>query len=173
MRLILVGLVILTLAYAIGAPVFLQRDDDPLPASANAVVVLSGGSDERLATAQALFDGGIAANLVISANRGDRDSRRVQLCRAKTAGVMCVYPGPYTTVDEEKAITQVAERRHWDTIIIVTSRYNLLRAERTFRRCGNLRVVEVGVDEPWWRVAIDVPLEWLKLGVSETVRRGC
>ena len=173
MRLVLAALVLLTVAYAVGAPVFLQRDDDPIPASADAVVVLAGGSDERLSAAEALVGGGIASNLVISSNRGDRGSRRARLCRTKTAGVICVYPGPYSTVDEEKAIAEVAEQRNWDTVVIVTSRSNLLRAERTFRRCGNFRIVGYGVDEPWWRVAIEVPLEWVKLGVSETVRRGC
>jgi uncharacterized SAM-binding protein YcdF (DUF218 family) len=172
-RLVLFGLVVLALAYAVGVPLFLERDDDPLPSTADAVVVLSGGSDERLTTAEAIVGGGIAENLVISANRGDRGSARTRPCRTKTASVLCVYPGPFSTVDEEKAISQVAERRNWDTVVIVTSRYNLFRAERMFRRCGNFRIVEVGVDEPWWRVAIDVPLEWVKLGVSETVRRGC
>jgi uncharacterized SAM-binding protein YcdF (DUF218 family) len=172
-RLVLFGLVMLTLAYAVGVPLFLEREDDPMPSTADAVVVLSGGSDKRLTTAEAIVGGGIAQNLVISANRGDRGSRRTRPCRTKTADVICVYPGPFSTVDEEEAISQVAERRNWDTVVIVTSRYNLFRAERMFRRCGNFRIVEVGVDEPWWRVAIDVPLEWVKLGVSETVRRGC
>jgi hypothetical protein len=35
------------------------------------------------------------------------------------------------------------------------------------------KTTERGVDEPWWRNAIEVPLEWLKLGIAETVRRSC
>jgi uncharacterized SAM-binding protein YcdF (DUF218 family) len=170
----LVGLVVLALiiAYAVGVPLFLNRDDDPLPSSADAVVVLAG-SGERLAAGQALIGGGISKTLVISADRSRRDRRRDHLCRSKTPGVICVYPGPISSADEEQAITRLAERRDWDTIVLVTSRYSLFRVERAFRRCGNFRVVAYGVDEPWWRDAIDVPLEWVKLGIAETVRRGC
>jgi uncharacterized SAM-binding protein YcdF (DUF218 family) len=170
----LVGLVALglILAYAIGIPLFLNRDDDPLPANADAVVVLAG-SGERLTKAEALIGGGISKNLVISADRSSHDARRDDLCRSKEPGVICVYSGPISAADEAQAITRLAERRSWDTIVLVTSRYTLFRAERVFRRCGNFRIVAYGVDEPWWRDAIGVPLEWVKLGISETVRRGC
>ena len=171
-RFLLACVVGLIIAYAVGIPVFLQRDDDPLPKNANAVVVLAG-SAETLTAAEALIGGGIAKTLVISTDRSRRSGRRNHLCRSKAPGVVCVYPGPFGTVSEAQAITRLAEMRRWDTIVVVTSRYNLFRAQRTFDRCGSLRVVEYGVDEPWWRVAVGVPLEWVKLGVSETVRRGC
>ena len=45
--------------------------------------------------------------------------------------------------------------------------------ERAFERCPDLTVVMHGVDEPWWRTAVGIPLEWVKLAVSETVRRRC
>jgi uncharacterized SAM-binding protein YcdF (DUF218 family) len=169
-----VGFVILALAlaYIAGIPLFLNRDDDPLPPKADAVVVLSG-SGKRLAQAEALVNGGISRTLVISAAASNRDPRRVHLCRSRAPGVICVNPGGISTADEVQAITRIAERRHWGTIVLVTSRYTLLRAQRVFHRCGTFRVVEYGVDEPWWRDTVGVPLEWIKLGISETVRRGC
>jgi uncharacterized SAM-binding protein YcdF (DUF218 family) len=171
-RFLLICVVALVAAYAIGAPVFLWRDDDPLPADADAVVVLAG-SEKRLPAARALVDGGIAPILVVSADRSGRDEQRSRLCRAKAEDVVCVYPGPFATIGEAQAIAKLAKRREWDTIVLVTSRYHLLRSERVFRRCGNFRVVEYGVDEPWWRVAVGLPLEWVKLGIAETVRRRC
>jgi uncharacterized SAM-binding protein YcdF (DUF218 family) len=171
-RFLLTFFVLLVAAYAVGAPLFHWRDDDPLPAKADAVVVLSG-SDKRIPAARALVDGGIAPLLVVSAERNDRDKVRRRLCRSKAEDAMCVYPGPLSQVGDAQAIAKIAETRDWDTIILVTSRYSLFRSDRIFRRCADFRVVEYGVDEDWWRVAIDVPLEWLKLGVAETVRRNC
>ena len=49
----------------------------------------------------------------------------------------------------------------------------MFRASRIFGRCMDVKITEHGVDEPWWRNAIAVPLEWLKLGISETIRRRC
>ena len=171
-RFVLISFVLLIGLYAIGAPVFLWRDDDPLPAKADAVVVLEG-SDKRIPAARALVDGGIAPLLVVAAERNDRDKARRRLCRSKAEDVMCVYPGPFAQIGEAQAIAKIAKRRNWDTVVLVTSRYSLLRSDRIFRRCTGFRVVEFGVDEPWWRVTINVPLEWVKLAVAETVRRNC
>ncbi len=171
-RLLLTCLVALVAAYAIGIPLFQWRDDDPLPADADAVVVLAG-SDRRLPVARALVDGGIAPMLVVAADRSGRDRARDRLCRTKAEDVLCVYPGPFSQVGDAQAIARLVSRRDWDTVVLVTSRTHLFRSERIFRRCGDFRVVEYGVDEPWWRVAIDVPLEWVKLGIAETVRRNC
>jgi uncharacterized SAM-binding protein YcdF (DUF218 family) len=171
-RFVIVCLLGLIAAYAIGIPLFLMRDDDPLPSDADAVVLLAG-SDRTLPAAQALVGGGIAPMLVISADRSSRDKKRLRLCRTKPAGVVCVYPGQVTAFREAPAIASLAKRRGWDTIVLVTSSYHRFAAERALRRCGDFRIVEYGVDEPWWRTAIGVPLEWVKLGLGETVRRGC
>jgi uncharacterized SAM-binding protein YcdF (DUF218 family) len=171
-KLLVVGLVVLGLGYVVGVPVFLQRDDDPLPKRADAVVVLAG-PDDRLVAAEALVGGGIAPTLVISTERSRESPQRDRLCRLGEPAVICVYPGRFGTVSEAKAVSRLAAEHSWDTVVVVTSRYNLFRADRTLQRCGDYRVVEYGVDEPWWRNAIGVPLEWIKLAVSETVRRGC
>lgn len=159
-------------AYVVGVPLFLGQSDDPLPQDADAVVALAG-SDQILREAQTLVGGGIAPTLVVSADRNARNKRRVNLCRAKQADVVCVYAGPLTTSNEEQAVTRLAERRGWDTLVLVTADYKVFRAERIFRRCGDLRIEASGVDEPWWRTTIGIPLEWVRLAVAETVRRNC
>lgn len=171
-RLVIIVAVALGLAYLIGIPAFLQRDDDPLPPSADAIVVLAGSSN-RLPAAEALFNGGLAPTLVVSADRSGHDDQRAALCRKPPKGVVCIHAGPATTEGEAQAVSELVDQRNWDSLILVTSRYNLFRASTIFERCVNAKITEHGVDEPWWRNAIAVPLEWIKLGVSETVRRGC
>ena len=78
-----------------------------------------------------------------------------------------------STEGEAQAVRQLVVRNHWESLILVTSRYQLFRADRIFQRCVDAKITERGVDEPWWRNAIAVPLEWIKLGISETVRRNC
>jgi len=171
-RFVIIVAVALGLAYAIGIPAFLERDDDPLPPKADAIVVLAG-SENRLPAAEALFDGGLAPTLVVSADRSGHDHQRAALCRKPPRGVVCVHAGPASTEGEAQAVRQLVVRNHWESLILVTSRYQLFRADRIFQRCVDAKITERGVDEPWWRNAIAVPLEWIKLGISETVRRNC
>ena len=149
-------------------PVVLQT----LPPKADAIVVLAG-SENRLPAAEALFDGGLAPTLVVSADRSGHDSQRAALCKKPPKGVVCVHASPFSTEGEAAAVRELVDRQDWSSIILVTSRYHLFRAGRIFRRCVDANVSERGVDEPWWRNAISVPLEWIKLGISETVRRNC
>jgi uncharacterized SAM-binding protein YcdF (DUF218 family) len=171
-RFVVICLAVLALAYVVGVPLFLGQDDDPLPSKADAVVALSG-SENTLPEAQALVARGLAPTLVVSAEQSGRDEQRARLCRAKPKNVICVYAGPYTSVSEAQAISAVIRRHNWGSVVLVTSDYERLRAGRAFDRCGDFRVATVGVDEPLWRTAVALPLEWVKLAVSETVRRSC
>ena len=120
-RFVIVVAVLLGLAYAVGIPAFLERDDDPLPPSADAIVVLAG-SENRLPAAEALFDGGLAPTLVVSADRSGHDAQRAALCRKPPKGVVCIHAGPSTTEGEAQAVGQLVDQRNWDSLILVTSR---------------------------------------------------
>jgi uncharacterized SAM-binding protein YcdF (DUF218 family) len=171
-RFLLVGAIVLALAYVIGYLVFDRNDNDSLPKGADAVVALLG-SDGALTNAQTLVGGGIAPTLVVSAERNDPNAKRTRLCRSKAEDVVCVYAGRLSSVGEAQAVSALAKNRGWDTVVLVTSDYETFRAKRAFERCGDFRVATYGVDEPWWRTAVGIPLEWVKLAVSETVRRNC
>lgn len=171
-RFVVICLAALALAYVVGIPLFLGQDDDPLPRGADAVVALAG-SENTLPKGQALVAGGLAPTLVVSAEQSGRDKDRARLCKSKAKDVICVYAGPYTSVGEAQVISDLARRRNWDTIILVSPDYESYRVGRAFGRCGDFRVGTYGVDEPVWRTAIGIPLEWVKLAVSETVRRNC
>jgi uncharacterized SAM-binding protein YcdF (DUF218 family) len=171
-RFVLYSLAVLALAYVIGLPLFLGHDDGSLPKGADAVVALAG-SDRTLPAAQQLIGGGIAPTLVVSAEGGGGDKQRRSICRSKADDVVCFDAGRFSSTGEVQAVSELARRRNWDTVVLVTSDYETLRVERSFERCGNFRVATYGVDEPAWRTALGVPLEWVKLAVSETVRRSC
>ena len=158
-------------AWGLGVLVLLA-DDDSLPSDADAVVVLTG-SDRNLPAGQALVGGGIAPTLVVSSTRTGRDERRRRLCRNPPEDVVCVIGGPFVAGGELQAIARVARNRNWKTVVVVSPSYERVRVDRVLGRCADVRVVGVGVDDPWWRDAIALPLEWVKLAVAETVRRGC
>ncbi len=164
--------ILLGLAYLFGVPMFLQRDDDPLPSSADAAVALAG-SENTVPAAQKLLANGVVPTLVVTADRSGRDERRLALCKKPAKNVICIEAGPNATLGEARVISELATRNHWTSVVIVAPQYSLFRADRIFERCVDARIIEHGVDEPWWRNVISVPLEWIRLGVSETVRRRC
>jgi len=171
-RIVMVCAVVLGLAYLIGIPVFLGSDDNALPNRVDAVVALSS-SEHSLPEAQALVKKGLAPILVVSAERSGRSKERAALCRSRPKHVVCVNADPFTTSSETQVIARLAKDRHWSTLVVVGPDYEDFRIGRSFDRCPGLTVVMHGVDEPWWRTAIGIPLEWVKLGVAETVRRSC
>lgn len=171
-RVLIVGAVVLGLAYAVGIPLFLGNDDSSLPSRVDAVVALSS-SDQTLPEAQALVRRGLAPILVVSAERSRRSKEVAALCRARSKQVVCVNADPFTTSSEPQVIARLAADRRWRTLVAVSPDYQSYRLQRAFGRCRDLTVVMHSVDEPWWRIAVGVPLEWVKLAVSETVRRGC
>lgn len=171
-RIVMVCAVVLGLAYLVGIPLFLGNDDSSLPRRVDAVVALSG-SERTLPEAQKLVKRGLAPVLVVSAERSGRSKARATLCRSRPKQVVCVNADPFTTSSEPQVIARLANARNWNTLVIVSPNYETFRMERAFGRCPDLTVVMHSVDEPWWRSAIGVPLEWVKLGVAETVRRDC
>ena len=176
--LITLALLALVAAYALGGALFLARDDDPV-SKADAVVVLAGG-ESRLDVGLDLVHDGVARVLVVSEDESGRDEQRVAFCARGGAGealgdveVLCRKASPYSTRGESRLVAQLAEKRGWDSIVVVSSRYHLFRAERLFERCTDVKLAMRGASEDWVRNVIAVPSEWVKLGLAETTRRDC
>ncbi len=169
-RLLIACGVVLGAAWGLGV-LFLYADDESLPSGADAVVVLAG-SEHNLPEGQRLVGAGVAPTLVVS-QRQSAPRASKKLCTNPPKEVVCVIGGPVVAGGELQAISRIAENRKWDTILVVSPAYQQLRVDRVLGRCSDVRVVGVDVDDPWWRDAIGIPLEWVKLGVSETARRGC
>jgi uncharacterized SAM-binding protein YcdF (DUF218 family) len=143
---------------------------DPHPKRVDAIVVLAG-SRSRLPLALELFRAGVAPTLAISRDPGDR--RRTALCRLPPSGAFCFQGRPFSTRGEVRSIARLAQQRHWRSIAIVSSRFHLFRIGLLVRRCLHVRLELVPAPVTWWRWPQFVALEWAKLALAETVRRGC
>jgi len=169
------ALVIAAVAYGVGALLFLGRDDDQLPTRADAIVVLAGNTS-RLTEAIGLAEDGVAPVLVISRDDTGKDPAREQIC-AKPGGrpfeVVCRKAVPFSTRGEARLVAGLAQESGWNSLVVVSSRYHLFRAERLFARCTDAGLAMEGVGESWTTNVVAIPLEWAKLALAETTRRGC
>lgn len=174
-RLLGYALVTAAVLYGVGALLFLGRDDDPLPSRADAIVVLAGNTS-RLPTALRLAEDGVAPVLVVSRDDTGKDPRRKQLCDKpgkRSYEVVCRQAVPFSTRGEARLVAGLAQERGWSSLVVVSSRYHLLRAERLFERCTDAGLAMYGVGESWTTNVVAIPLEWVKLALAETTRRGC
>jgi uncharacterized SAM-binding protein YcdF (DUF218 family) len=162
------------LQYVAGAVLFLAYPDGALPRKADAVVVLAG-SESRLPVALDLMEQRVAPELLVSDDTPSDDHARERFCAAAhhPFPVTCRRPDPFSTRGEARMTAELAGARGWDTIVVVTSRFHLFRSRILFRRCTDAGVILRGSPEPWYLMLKQVPLEWVKLVVAETARRGC
>jgi hypothetical protein len=146
------------------------------PGRADAVLVLAG-SEHRLPVGTELVRRGTAPVLVLSRDPIGRNPPVERRCEgAATQGeglVVCFVPDPYSTRGEARALAALAEERGWDTVVVVTSRFHLLRSRLLVERCyeGEVRMVAARVD--WWRWPQALAGESAKLARALTVARGC
>jgi len=163
--------------YGVGVWLFLLQKDDRLPAhGADAVVVLAGSS-KRLPLALSLVQQHVATTLLVSENTAQSDPARYLLChgpKPKGYTLICQRADPFSTRGEARMTAALAMKNHWRSVVVVTSRYHLYRARMLFQRCTDAAVIMRGTDaDPWWRKAIEIPVEWAKLALAVTVRRTC
>ena len=119
------------------------------PERADAVVVLSGTWDTRVEEGLRLVRTGVAPTLVFV---GEVDSpSAADVCDGRSglvAEVVCLRPEPDDTRTEVRAAAELAERRNWRSLVLVTSTYHVSRAGSLLRRCYSGRVAVVGTDLP-------------------------
>ena len=126
---------------------------DPLPSSADAVVVLSAGVTpdgflhqqglDRLLTGMALVRHGVAPTLLVTREERDVNDRKVtaasdQDSLAALAGITNVISTPLeaSTHDEALAVKKIATSSGWKRIVLVTSPFHTRRACATFEHVG-------------------------------------
>lgn len=167
---LLAAVLVVTARYVVWAP-----SDEP--GRADAVVVLAGGSGERLDKAVRLVETGAAPVLAISHGRrpGWADANR--LCNGGLPyEVLCFEPRPDRTQGEARAVAQLARERGWRSVIVVTSRYHVTRATMLLERCFDGEVRGVGV-APRGNAGLPSPRnvahEWASYVHAFTVKRGC
>ncbi len=147
------------------------------PVPADAIVVLAGGSGERIERGLDLIRQGYADVLVVSTGTGS--AAGAVDCDASPDGgqptVMCVAPPSDNTRGEAKMVADLAAEHGWSRILVVTSTYHVTRSRWMFERCTDAEVVAVAA-------AADIPLpthfnavfhEWAGALIAQTVQRGC
>ncbi|CAN5163549.1 hypothetical protein BH20ACT9_BH20ACT9_03880 [soil metagenome] len=145
--------------------------------TADAVVVLWGGSGERLSAGLDLVRRGVAPVLAISGGERIDSSRANALCRApQPFEVVCFDPKPVSTQGEARTIAALADARGWETVAVSTSTYHLTRARLLVGQCfgGTLRMVDAGTGRRYPGQALgQVVHEWLGLATALTFDRAC
>jgi uncharacterized SAM-binding protein YcdF (DUF218 family) len=145
------------------------------PRRADAVVVLDGGSGERLDEARALMERHVAPTLAISAGREiDRDEADGLCTTPQQFEVVCFSPTPDSTRGEARALATLARQNGWNQVVLVTSTYHVTRAHLLVKRCFDGRVDVVAASPPArpldWTAAVGH--EWAAM-LDATIRRTC
>jgi uncharacterized SAM-binding protein YcdF (DUF218 family) len=146
-------------------------DSDPLPARADAIVVLAGGRKHRLAEGLELWRQGVAPTLAISDGRAPGWAEANRLCEDER--VLCFRPNPYSTRGEAEWTAREAARRGWDTVVVVTSTYHVRRSRLIFGRCFKGTLAVEAADPPPGNFAVGVAWEWPKSAYYVTLGRSC
>ena len=150
-----VFLFLLAVAYSpfVSGPARSLVRSDPLPTSADAVVVLSAGVTrdgflhkqglDRLLTGLSLVHHGVAPTLVVTREKRDVADRTITTARdqdslAALAGVTNIIGTPLeaSTRDEAMAVKKIADASGWKRIVLVTSPFHTKRACATFEHVG-------------------------------------
>jgi uncharacterized SAM-binding protein YcdF (DUF218 family) len=123
----------LVLFGAVTANLFVWPDLPPPPPRVDAIIEL-GGPGQRDGVAVALAQAHRAPVLVQSTVAADAVSDRC-LPPIPAVTILCFHPEPNTTQGEAERIGQLAEQRHWRSIILVTSPDHAWRARLEVNRC--------------------------------------
>ena len=160
--------VAVTLA-TVSAVLFITYADDPAT-SADAVIVLAGNK-QRLPVALELMRREVAPTLVVSDGLDPLNPRAKRVCTTRQAfAILCPKPEPFSTRGEARLIAGLAAEHGWSSIVVVSSRFHLLRARLLIERCYDGRIAMVGAPLEAWRLPIVIAFEWGKLARAGIVR---
>jgi len=142
---------------------------------ADAVVVLAGGQGPRLAKGLELVRRGVAPVLVVSDGWSPTWPEANRLCAGRPApvAVACFHPDPYSTRGEAEAFARLAARRGWRSVVVVSSRYHLVRARLLFERCYDGTVQTEASKGTLLGRILAAPIETVKLGYALLIKRKC
>lgn len=174
-RLGLAALLILGMFTAATARLFVWPTTDTV-GHVDAVVLFAGGRGERLERAEQLMDDGIAQNLVIPNGLADEWPEGNRACTEdRPYGVRCLRPDPDSTLGEARAIAELAEEESWDTLLVVTSSYQLSRAGLLLGRCfdGEVLTAVAHPELGWLDWGSRIGHEWLAWSRAVVLERAC
>ena len=118
---------------AVGAILIVSDPIQPV----DAVVVLSGDDGDRLALAIEMHDQGIAPKLVITDTTEEANELLVQEARRggfAPGDIILTTIQVRNTVDEARAVRELAQNNGWKGVMVVTDPFHSLRTRVVFRR---------------------------------------
>ena len=141
-----------------------------MPAHVSAIVMLAGPGD-RLPVALRLAREHRATTLVISQGWHGYGGP----CPSPVPGVrlICFDPDPGSTRGEAQFVGRLAQRYHWDSMVLVTIREQDTRARIRMGRCFSSSIYVVTASLPLSNVPYQVAYEWGALFKSLILQRGC
>lgn len=133
-------------------------DLEPAPSKVGAIIEL-GGPGDRDAAALSLARSKRAPYLIQSTTELEAGTN---LCLPPTPGVtvLCFNPDPGTTRGEARYIGHLALQYHWDSVILVTSTDQALRAHLRVSRCFPGRVFVSTTSPPIADWLYLIPYQW-------------
>ncbi|MCP3912145.1 MAG: YdcF family protein [Actinomycetia bacterium] len=149
--------------------------DDLTTAQADAIVVFAGGGPRVVEGLRLVMDEGVADTLVVARNTepGLPFQAHFELCdTGRPIGAHCFQPEPRTTRGEAQYVAALAEREGWETIVLVTSTDQLVRARMMIERCWDGEVLVTDVWHNQW-APLRAVYEWGAMLKAQTLNRGC
>lgn len=130
--------------------VFLVFPDEDEPREVDAVFVLGPAWPQRIDTGVQLVEAGYADTLIVSApSEGGRSIENLEICTTpQEFTVHCLAPEPDTTQGEARGLAALVDEHGWDSVLIVTMRPHMTRAELYFERCFDGEILMVDDERP-------------------------
>jgi hypothetical protein len=158
-RMIVVSCTVAVLLFSlVTARYLLWPDLEPLPSRVDAIVEL-GGPGDRDGAALSLARSKLAPYLVQSTNEREAGTSRC-LPSVPDVTVLCFNADPATTRGEARSINQLSQQYHWNSVILVTSTDQALRARLRVSRCFSGHVYVSTTPPPITDWLYLVPYQW-------------
>jgi uncharacterized SAM-binding protein YcdF (DUF218 family) len=145
----------------------------PVPPAVDAIIELGGaGMAGRDSLALELARSGHAPYLVQS-TLADAQGTSSCLPAVPDVTVLCFHAEPNTTRGEARWIADEAKRRHWRSVVLVTTPDQAWRARLRTTRCFDGDVYVATSPLPWTDWPRQVPYQWAATAKAVTLERSC
>jgi uncharacterized SAM-binding protein YcdF (DUF218 family) len=154
------------------AYLFVWPEDDRAR-RADALIVLGPGQhDERVRKAADLLRHHLASSVVVSEPKSPVGWVKLRAWCSEGRAI-CFRARPFTTRGEAQYVARLAERHNWKSLIVVTSRYHVVRARLLYRRCFHGTLMVVGAESSKRELLQRTLHEWGGLVQALTIARDC
>jgi len=151
---------------------FIWPPGEGMPTRVDAIVVL-GGQGDRLAKGLELAHQGRAPVLVISRGLPHPVPGSVCSPRSQTFKVICFLPRPRTTQGEAEYVSRLARHNHWQSVVLVVTPDQVIRARIRFKRCYAGQVYVVTTPLPLLEWPYQIAYQWAAMFKEEVLQRSC